>query len=129
LIIVDASVLANAIGDDTSAGRTARDRLRRDDLGAPDLVYVETLGVLRRRLSVARLRGAVSDLLDLDLVTYPAAPLLRRAAELNENVTPYDAMYVGLAELTQSVLVTGDARLARASGPRCVIEVLSEDGA
>jgi len=31
--------------------------------------------------------------------------------ELRENLTPYDAAYVALAEVTGSVLVTGDERI------------------
>jgi predicted nucleic acid-binding protein len=40
-------------------------------------------------------------------------------------VTPYDASYVALAELLDVVLVTTDARLARAPGIRCEVEVLA----
>ena len=51
-------------------------------------------------------------------------PLLDRIWELRENVTPYDAAYVALAEDLGGTLVTADARLGRAPGPRCAIEVL-----
>ncbi len=50
---------------------------------------------------------------------------MSRAYELRANVTAYDASYVAVAEALGCVLVTGDGRLARASGPRCRIEVLS----
>ena len=36
----------------------------------------------------------------------------------------YDAAYVALAEAMQATLLTGDQRLAGASGPRCPIEIL-----
>jgi predicted nucleic acid-binding protein len=53
------------------------------------------------------------------------APLLERCWQLLENLTVYDAAYVALAEALQATLVTGDRRLARASGSRCAIEVIS----
>lgn len=50
LIVVAASVLANALADDQADGRLARDHLASGrDLVAPDLVDVETVSVLRRR--------------------------------------------------------------------------------
>ncbi len=50
---------------------------------------------------------------------------MRRAWELRANVTVYDALYVALAELLDVVLVTADARLTRAPGLRCQLELLS----
>ena len=61
----------------------------------------------------------------LALDRYPALPLLPRAFELRANVTAYDAMYVALAEALDCPLVTADARLAAASGPRCKIQLLA----
>lgn len=48
-----------------------------------------------------------------------------RAWELRDNATPYDAVYVALAELLGCPLLTGDQRLARAPGIRCPVEVLT----
>jgi predicted nucleic acid-binding protein len=42
---------------------------------------------------------------------------------MRANVTPYDAVYVALAEALGCELVTADARLAKAAGPRCAIRV------
>ena len=36
----------------------------------------------------------------------------------------YDAAYVALAELLDVTLLTSDGKLAKASGPRCPMEVL-----
>ena len=69
MIVVDASVLANVVGDDEAAGKIARARLEAaGEASAPDLVDVETVSVLRRRwlsgdLSEARFRSAIDDLL------------------------------------------------------------------
>jgi predicted nucleic acid-binding protein len=51
-------------------------------------------------------------------------PLLARCWELRDNLTIYDAAYVALAEALQAPLLTGDRQLARATGPRCAIEVM-----
>lgn len=131
MIVVDASVLANALADGRIDGQVARDRLvRGGDLVAPDLVDVETVSVLRKRwlagdLSTLRLSAAIDDLEDLPLTRFPTLPLMRRAYELRGNVTPYDAAYVALAEQLDCSLVTADSRLASAPGVRCPVEVLA----
>jgi predicted nucleic acid-binding protein len=130
LIVVDASVLANAIADDGRDGARARAEIREAvDVAAPDLVDVETVAVLRRRwlagsLSARRFAHAIDDLEALPLDRYPSLPLMRRAYSLRANVTASDAAYVALAEALRCVLLTGDRRLANAPGPRCAIRVL-----
>ena len=42
---------------------------------------------------------------------------------MRSNLSTYDAGYVALAEHIGATLVTADARLARAPGVRCAIEV------
>jgi uncharacterized protein len=135
VIVVDASVLANLVGDDGEDGRLARDTVRAaGEFAAPDLVDVETTAVLRKRwlasdISDARLSAAVGDLLDLPFERYPSGPLMLRAHELRANVTAYDAAYVALAEGLGCSLLTADSRLARAPGPRCSIELVRRSGA
>ncbi len=130
MIVADASIVANAVADDGEDGAVARAALRQgSDVAAPDLVDVETASVLRRRwlagdLTARRFRTAVGDLSDLAIQRHPTLPLMRRAYELRANVTPYDAAYIGLAEALGCALVTADARLASAPGPRCEIRVV-----
>ena len=130
MIVIDASVLANVVGDDGSAGRAARNRINATTRwSAPDLVDVETVSVLRRRwhagdLTARRFRSAVIDLLSLPIVRFPAGPLMVRAYELRANLNPHDATYVALAEGLSCALVSADARLARAPGIRCHVDVL-----
>lgn len=130
MIVVDASVLANAVGDDGADGAVARAALRGEEVAAPDLVDVETVSVLRKRwlaedLTVRRFQRAVDDLADLALTRHPGLPLMPRAFELRSNVTPYDAAYIGLAEALGCPLLTGDARLVAAPGPRCEVRLLT----
>ena len=50
MIVVDASVLANVVGDDHLDGDAARRRIASEaDIAAPDLADVETVAVLRKR--------------------------------------------------------------------------------
>lgn len=129
MIVVDASVLANAVGDDGPDGRLARARLTSVELTAPDLIDVETVAVLRKRwlagsLTDRRFAAAIDDLEDLALARYPTLGLMRRAFELRANVTSYDAAYVALAEHLRCGLLTADKRLAAAPGIRCAVEIL-----
>jgi predicted nucleic acid-binding protein len=130
LIVIDASVLANVIGDDEDDGDLARSEFRRaENVCAPDLVDVETAAVLRKRwladsITARRFASAITDLESIAIVRYPTLPLMRRAYELRANVTSYDAAYIALAEVLDCELLTGDRRLGDAPGPTCSIRVL-----
>lgn len=129
MLVVDASVLAPALADDGHDGDTARASLRGHQLVAPELVDLETTSVIRRQLlagdlDARRARLALADLVDLPLRRAPHRPLLARCWELTQNVSVYDAAYVALAELLDVALLTADARLASAPGPRCRFELL-----
>jgi predicted nucleic acid-binding protein len=133
VIVVDASVAATALLDDGADGASVRDRLRGAELTAPELVDLEVLSVIRRLLAAGqvtetRAEQASTDLEELPIRRAPHRPLLRRCWELRDNLSPYDAAYVALAEALDSTLVTGDVRLANAPGPTCDIEVLSTAG-
>ena len=60
----------------------------------------------------------------LPLRRYPHTPFTARIWELRDNLTVDDAVYVALAEALGGRLLTTDARLARAPGVRCDIELL-----
>ena len=132
--MVDASVAANALADNTSDGDRARAALLADpDLAAPDLVNVEVVSVLRKwwqrgHLSDHNMREAIANLAALDIARYPTLPLMARAYELRSNLTPYDAAYVALAEMLDCPLLTADIRMANAPGPRCEFNVIQPQG-
>ena len=129
MIAVDASVVAVALADDGPDGDQARARLRGERLTAPELVDLEVTSVWRRQvrdgaMDARRATLALADLTALPLRRAPHRALLARCWELRDNLTVYDAAYVALAEALEVTLLTGDGRLARATGPRCHIEVL-----
>jgi predicted nucleic acid-binding protein len=130
VIVADASVTVTALVDGGDAGKRARAALSGDGLCAPALLDVEVLQALRGRVRGGRLGAepatrAVADLARLPIRRLDSVPLLERIWRLRDNVTAYDAAYVALAEALDAVLVTADARLAAAPGPRCRFEVLT----
>jgi predicted nucleic acid-binding protein len=129
VIVVDASVLAPALADDGDDGDRARERLRGEDLAAPELIDLEVLSTLRRaarakRLDEDRSLQALTDLAAIPLRRVPHLPLLGRVWQLRDNLSAYDASYVALAEALGTVLVTADGGIKRASGINCEIAVL-----
>lgn len=129
MLVVDASVLAVALMDDGSDGDLARHRLLGDHLVAPALIDLEVVSVWRGlarggHLDPKRARLALEDLRDLPMERISHTDLLERCWPLRSNLTIYDAAYVALAEALDCPLLTADARLSKATGPQCVIEIL-----
>lgn len=133
MIVVDASVLANVVGDDGDDGDLARREVTvSGEVSAPDLVDVETTSVLRKRwlagtISARRFAAALGDLEDLEIDRYPTLTFVKRAYELRHNLNAYDATYVALAELLGCELLTGDRKLQKSPGPRCTIRLLQTE--
>lgn len=118
-----------ALGEDTKAGALTRERLAREQLVAPEILGLEVLSTWRRLrrhglLPLGRAAKDVADLSRLPVQRAPHRPLLGRCWELRDTVTVYDAVYLALAEALAVPLLTADARLARAGGPRCTVEIL-----
>ncbi|CAN5528857.1 PIN domain-containing protein [soil metagenome] len=130
MIVVDASVVLASLLSTGGAGARARERLRLDpDLHVPHLMDVEVTAALRRRVRLGQTdvgvaTEIVADLADLPALRWDHEPLLSRVWELRDNVTPYDAVYVVLAEVLDAPLVTSDVRLSRAPGLNARVEVL-----
>src|SRR5262249_22539341 len=51
VIVIDASILATALGDDGEDGANARARIRGEELAAPEIIDLEVASVWRRTLS------------------------------------------------------------------------------
>ena len=80
----------------------------------------------RGRLSGGRAEAAFSDLATLRLERAPHGPLMGRIWARRDNLTVYDGSYVALAESLDTILLTGDERLARAPGIHCEVELTVE---
>ncbi|WP_026048565.1 type II toxin-antitoxin system VapC family toxin [Actinomyces timonensis] len=130
MIVVDCSALVHALAHLGDAGRDARSRLTDDPHWiAPDILTLEVVSSLRgqalgRKLTEETALSALAEFRAMDISTYPTRPLIGRIWELRDNLSVYDAAYVALAEAEDCALVTRDARIAKAPGTRCRIEVL-----
>lgn len=133
LAVVDASVVTAFYATDSEDARrevvTAR-LAAGDQLVAPAHLDAEVVSALRglgQGIAAVRTAGsaAVRHLAGLPIRRMPLAPLLARMWELRENVTAYDAAYVALAERLGAPLITADARLAAAHGPRCTFDLIT----
>lgn len=130
MIVVDASVVVVALGDDGLDGDRARLRLRGERLAAPHLLDFEVISAWRHlaargELDDRRVGLAMVDLAALRIERVRHGPLLPRCWELRANLSVYDAAYVALAEAMDAPVLTADRRLAAAPGIRCPVEVLA----
>jgi len=122
VIVLDASALVELLLN-TPTGQTLATRLADPALGlhVPHLVDVEVAQALGRyardgELDAKDAAAALEDLRSLDLQRHAHEPLLERVWELRHNLSAYDAVYVALAEVLDTVLLTCDGRLARTPG-------------
>jgi predicted nucleic acid-binding protein len=122
VIVLDASALVELLLG-TPAGRIIASRIADPALGlhVPHLADIEVAQALRRYVNEGELDGeaaaiALGDLRALDLQRHAHEPLLERVWELRRTLSVYDAVYVALAEVLDTVLLTCDGRLARAPG-------------
>jgi predicted nucleic acid-binding protein len=127
--VVDASCLYEVVAGTARAERVRRRLAADTDHAAPHVVDVEVVSVIRRehlagRLDPTAAAQAVDDLRDWPGERYGHQVLLERVWELRDTIRGWDAAYVALAEALGATLVTLDARLAAATGPRCPIEVV-----
>lgn len=124
MLVIDASVLVDALLVDGPS----RARLASENLQAPELIDAELFSVLRRLVLADKLQNgdalqALATANHLGLRRQASRSLWLRAWELRTNLSAYDALYVALAEQLDTSLFTADARLARAPGLRCVVEL------
>jgi predicted nucleic acid-binding protein len=130
VIVVDASVIADALIDDGPAGTAARAALTADQhWAAPAHVGVEVISVVRgkllgRKIGPVRAEDAIQALPNLVIDEVPIVRLVDRIWQLRGNLSAYDAAYVAAAEGLDCPLVTGDGRIAKASGLRCDVRVV-----
>ncbi len=131
MTVADASVVVELLArPDSRAGLDLGTRIEREEvIHAPQLLDAEVGQALRRltlrgRMSATRAEVSLAHLVNLPMRRYAHGWLLRRAFELRENVTIYDALYLALAEALDVPLLTCDARLRDVPGCHATVEVL-----
>jgi predicted nucleic acid-binding protein len=127
-LVVDASVVVALVADSGPDGDWAGEVCRGGGLIAPHLLGVEVISALRRRVLSGGLSRdaaalALTDACALPIQRYPFEPFADRVWRLRENLTPYDAWYVAIAEELGAPLATLDLRIA--SSPDIECEVLT----
>jgi predicted nucleic acid-binding protein len=128
MIVVDSAALVDALSA-VEATDELRAHLAAEELHAPTQLDYEIVSAVRGltlggSLSAARAQDLLVDFDDLPIRRWPSAHALRRRAfQLRDHVSAYDAAYVALAEALDCPLLTRDRRLARSIGHNVRIEV------
>lgn len=127
VLVLDASSAVALLLDLDAEERTAIDGAH---LIAPTLLSYEVTNTLRRlkvrgELSASRADNAIRDFSLLDIEFWAWLFVADRTWQLSDNLSSYDAAYIALAEVTNGTVLTRDARMARAPGIRCPVNVFS----
>ena len=123
-LVVDASVLVEALTNRDEAGRWARQALQLDGIVSAHHAPLEVANVLRRLESTGEVSPDLAAIANVELSAmrldlYPFQPYADRVWQLRHSVTIQDGWYVALAESLGAPLATVDLRLTRAPGPQC----------
>ncbi|HLH69446.1 MAG TPA: type II toxin-antitoxin system VapC family toxin [Candidatus Dormibacteraeota bacterium] len=126
-MVVDASIVAAAIID--PLGAAMRAMIGAISLEAPEHLVLEVAAAVRNRtlrgeMTLDEATEALRRLQRLPILCHPLVALVDRVWELRDNLTPYDAAYVALAERLRTALLTADAAIASAPGVRCRVELV-----
>lgn len=127
--MLDASAGVEVVEGESGPRLAAQRRILSEEIHVPHLFDVEIASALRSRVrmgatSVHDAERALRSVAELPLLRHGHERLIARAWELRDNLSAYDGVYVALAEILRCPLLTADASLANAPGPRCPIEVL-----
>lgn len=130
MIVVDSSLLVSALTSDEVDGHSARALLSEDPAWhAPEHLRVEVTNAVRgrligRKITLDRAEKALSIFAQMEIVSAPWGVIADRVWELRDNMNPYDAAYVALAERLECALATRDRKLADCPTRRCEIRVI-----
>lgn len=123
--VVDSSAWVSALIRTDERGERVQEILGDfDEWWVPEAFDLEVLyamrgHMLRGTISIDELLGIGVALMRLPFRRVSTTTLNMRIVSLAPVISTYDAAFVALAELLGAPLLTADARLSRASGPRC----------
>ena len=118
IFVVDASVVVDLLLRSPNAGAIETAVLDvASGLCAPDFLRLELLSVLRgsvlgKKITEMRALQALSTFQKLPIAFYSASLVIDRCWQLRNNLTPYDATYLALAERLSATLATCDHAFA-----------------
>ena len=88
---------------------------------APDLIYPETGNILWKKhrlkeLTAPEINEIIESIESIPIKIEPSKPLLKLAVDLAVvyNITVYDALYLAIAQIYESKLITADKKLTNA---------------
>jgi predicted nucleic acid-binding protein len=129
-VVVDASALTSALVGERARASELRQMLRAHDCHAPHLIDAEIGSALRKHVR----SGAISEIEGLHALRAAGQVISRRyshtgalgelAWTLRHALSFYDALYAALAARLRVPLITADARLTRATGLPCTVELV-----
>jgi predicted nucleic acid-binding protein len=127
-VVLDASIAVRVLLSAGDVDRALRDRVHGSWCHAPHLIDAEVGRVLRRRVAAGSIEedsaaAALAAMRSLITDRYPHTAIAAAAWRLRHNLTYYDALYVALAARLGCPLLTADARLARAPGLPCGVQL------
>ena len=127
MIVLDASVVVELLTNGPLADSLGRELAARSkSFIVPHLLDVEVVSALRglvagRRIDSHRSEQVLAGLAALRAERYAHTPLVGRIWELRHNFTACDAVYIALAEATNSLLYTCDAKLCQGHRAQVVL--------
>ncbi len=132
MIVLDTSALVDYLVGTDARAELVRAACVGESLAVPHAVDLECASSLRglvrgRKLPADEGKRALRLLRVMGLKRFGHVPLLPRIWELRENMWPYDAAYVALAELLGVELVTIDGKFAGVPGLRCSVHHVRAD--
>ncbi len=127
MIVLDASAVVELLTNGRLADPIRQSLAGRADLYiVPHLLDIEVTSALRRlvagqRVDAHRMEKALTGLAMLPAQRCAHIPLLERIWELRHNFTCSDAVYIALAEATDSTLYTCDEKLSKGHRARVMV--------
>lgn len=125
MIVVDASAgLLGLLNDGDARAYLSNEPFACPDLADSELVHALRTRVRRGDIEAPDAERAIAAWARLGVHRVRIVGMLDRIWELRDNLSAYDATYVAVAEALDAPLLTADARLAGAPGPRCPVTVV-----
>jgi predicted nucleic acid-binding protein len=131
VIVVDASLMVDALTDDGPAGAAAEAELAADPRwAAPEHLRVEVTSAVRGRWLAGKIAASRADEAVRALNRFTVSPaawadIADRVWELRHEVNSCDAAYLAAAEIHGCPLVTTDGKLLGCRSRRCEVRVIS----
>lgn len=129
-VVLDASAYVLAYVADGPRASNVRRRISGAVVHAPHVITAEVGSVARRMVTRGELKAdrglvLVQQVSAVTTRLHAHGPLTRLAWSMRDNVSYYDALYAALAAALGHPLLTADARLARAPGLPCAVELVA----